>query len=127
MHGNLRGAGSASRIATDQTAGQLAAVPDQLAGQMVSEDEERWFADICDQLLPKEAGLALHIATGFEERTCYRYAAADRKPPGFFIRALLRSDGGWQWLSAIMEGSNAAWWIDLQRTRRIAEAIAAVE
>lgn len=101
--------------------------PVQTADQSVSDDDEMWFAEICTQLVPKDAGLALRILTGFEERTCYRYAAGDRKPPGYFIRSLLRTDQGWTWLAAIMDGSDAGWWIELQRTRRIAEAIASVE
>lgn len=99
----------------------------QLADQTVSEGDDRWFTDICDQLVPKDGGLALRIATGFEERTCYRYAAGDRKPPAYFLRALLRSDDGWTWLAAVMDGTKAQWWLDLQRARRIAEAIASIE
>ena len=100
--------------------------PDRLADQTVSDDED-WFTEICAQLLPKDAGFALHVLTDFEERTCYRYAAGDRKPPGYFIRALLRTDQGWTWLAAIMDDCKSDWWIELQRTRRIAEAIASVE
>lgn len=118
--------GGVASKATVRTAGQTVSA-DQSADQMVSDDEGRWFADICDGLLPKDAGLALAMATGFNERTCYRYAADDRKPPGYFIRALLRSEGGWQWLAALMEGSGADWWTELQRAKRIADAIASVE
>jgi|SRR6185312_5718483 len=99
----------------------------QLADQLVSDDEGEWFSNICAQLLPKDAGFALHITTGFEERTCYRYAAGNRKPPAYFLRALLRSDQGWTWLSAIMDGADAEWFRDLQRARRVAEVIASVE
>lgn len=99
----------------------------QLADQMVSDDGDQWFAAICAGLLPNDAGLQLHIQTGFEERTCYRYAAGDRKPPGYFIRALLRTDAGWQWLAALMAGSDAEWWRDLQRSQRIAEAISKIK
>jgi len=38
----------------------------QLADQLVSDDEGEWFSHICAQLLPKDAGFALHITTGFE-------------------------------------------------------------
>jgi hypothetical protein len=66
-------------------------------------------------LLPKDAGLALHYIAGtedFEERTCYRYASGARKPPAYFLRALLRSDQGSIFLAALMEGSTAPWWRD---------------
>lgn len=99
----------------------------QLADQTVSEDDDRWFTDIVGALLPKDAGLALHVTTGFEERTCYRYAAGDRRPPAYFLRALLRSDQGWTWLAAVMDGTDAEWWLELQRARRIAEAISKIE
>jgi hypothetical protein len=116
MHGVL----AAARVASRKSA-------DQLADQTVSDDEEDWFPRACRQLLPKDAGLALHLTTGFEERTCYRYAAGDRKPPAYFLRALLRSEHGWQWLCAVMEGSEARWLDDIQRGRRIAEAINKIE
>ena len=103
----------ASRKGADRAPAQMVSTG-QLADQTVSDPEERWFADICDVLLPKDAGLALHTTTDFEERTCYRYAAGDRKPPGYFIRALLRSREGQVWLNAIMDGSDAPWWRELQ-------------
>ena len=80
---------------------------DRSSDQMVS---EQWFSTICRELLPKDAGFALHVITGFEERTCYRYAAGDRKPPAFFLRSLLRSEQGRTWLNAVMDASNAQWW-----------------
>lgn len=85
--------------------------------------DSSWFSDVCRQLVRKDAGLALHLLTGFEERTCYRYAANDRKPPGYFIRALLRSAQGEMWLAALMDGSDATWWKELQKARRIAEVM----
>jgi hypothetical protein len=125
MHGVLGGTVPASNKRPGHLASKRGPAG-QLADQMVS-DDEGWFVEIVRGLLPKEAGLALHISTGFEERTCYRYAAGERKPPGYFIRALLRTEEGWQWLAAIMDGSDAAWWRDLQRARRIADALAGIE
>ena len=91
---------------------------DQSAGQTDSEDgDSRWFAVIAPALLGKDTGFQLHIATGFAERTCYRYAANDRKPPAYFLRALLRSDQGFTWLSAVMDGSDVTWWRELQAAR----------
>lgn len=90
--------------------------------QMVS-DDEGWFPQACRSLVPNDGGLALHVLTGFEERTCYRYAAGDRKPPAYFLRALLRSEHGWQWLAVLMDGSDAQWWTDIQRARLRSAAI----
>jgi hypothetical protein len=94
----------------DDTAINLA---DRLTDQTVSDDG--WFVEIVRTLAPKDAGFVLHVLTGFEERTCYRYAAGDRKPPGYFVRALLRSEQGSTWLAALMDGCEAQWWRDLSR------------
>jgi hypothetical protein len=115
----MHGVSTAARLASNKRTVQL-------ADQMVS-DDDKWFTDIIGALLPKDAGLALHVTTGFEERTCYRYAAGDRKPPAYFLRALLRSEQGWTWLAAVMDGTDAEWWLELQRARRIAEAISNIE
>ena len=79
--------------------------------QMVSDE---CFVEICRVLLGKDAGFALYniVEQRFEERTCYRYAAGDRKPPAYFLRALLRSEQGATFLAAVMEGSDAQWWQD---------------
>src|SRR5262245_44496571 len=79
-----------------------------------------WFANICKGLFALKAGLQLHYITGFEERSCQRYAAGTTEPPGDFVRAFLRSEQGGTFLAAIMDGSEAAWWRDLQRAERIA-------
>lgn len=85
---------------------------EKAADQSDSEDCG-WFAELARPLLAgADAGFALHILTGFHERTCYRYAAGDRKPPAYFLRALLHSDQGATWLSAIMDGCEAPWWLD---------------
>ncbi len=79
--------------------------------------DSEWFPQICQALLPKDAGFALHVTTGLDERSCYRYAAGDRKPSADLVRALLRSDQGHVWLAAIMDGSDAPWWRELQAAR----------
>jgi hypothetical protein len=96
-----------------------------IAARLSGDDssDTRWFCSICRQLSPSDAGFVLHVLTGFELRSCYRYAANETKPPGYFIRALLRSDHGEQWLAALMDGSKASWWRDLQKARRIAQAL----
>lgn len=80
-------------------------------GKDVGED---WFANVCKHLLPTKAGTALHYVSGFDERSCQRYAAGDVKPPAHFLRTLLRSPQGWTWLCAVMDGSNEPWWREVQ-------------
>ncbi len=90
-------------------------------------DDENWFAEAAQQLLPHKPGTALHYETGFDERICQRYAAGHTKPPAYFLRGLLRSPGGWQWLCAAMEGANPAWWSDLQRARRVVAQLDSID
>lgn len=54
------------------------------------------------------------LLTGVDERSCYRYAAGDVKPPAYFLRALLRSERGEAVLRYLMQGSDASWWRGLQ-------------
>lgn len=82
-----------------------------------------WFARLVGGLFTRKAGTALHCISGFDERACQRYAAGHVKPPAYFLRALLRSAQGFQFLAAIMDGSDAAWWADLQRAKRVMDAI----
>ena len=113
MHGNLPAADSAAISAP------VKSDADENADGKSDGEECGWFADAARGLLPHKAGTALHFATGFDERLCQKYAAGKVKPSAYFLRALLRSDGGWQWLSALMDGSDAQWWRDLQRARRV--------
>lgn len=73
-------------------------------------DDEKWFAEAAKILLECKAGTALHYATGFDERSCQRYASGQVKPPAYFLRSLLRGPDGWIWLSALMEDCDADWW-----------------
>src|SRR5262245_11264812 len=99
----------------------------KITDQTVSDHDqtvsEMWFAEMVRAMFPKDAGLFLHTITGFEERTCYRYAAGDRKPPAHFLLVLLRSEHGAQILAYLMEGSNAEWWRQTQRACRLAEQL----
>ena len=45
-----------------------------------SDAKRGWFSSIIRQLIGKNAGLALSVITGEEERTCYRYAAGTSNP-----------------------------------------------
>lgn len=83
-----------------------------------------WFSRLCEGLYPKgKAGTDLHYTTGFEERSCQRYAAGSVNTSGDFVRALLRSPQGATWLTGIMDGSDARWWREHQRALRIAEQV----
>ena len=82
-----------------------------------------WFARICKALFTSKAGTACHYDSGVDERSCQRYAAGTVQPSGWFIRALLRSKNGGTWLAAIMDGSDAPWWRQLQRAQRIAAQV----
>jgi hypothetical protein len=82
-------------------------------------EDENWFADAAKILLPHKAGTALHYTTGFDERSCQRYAAGSIKPPAYFLRALLRSEQGYIWLAALMDGSDASWWRNFENVRKL--------
>ena|SRR5690348_6274144 len=92
-------------------------VPTAVSGS----DDDRWFPNVAKILLGKDAGYALHLITGFPERTCYYYASGERKPPAFFLCKLLRSDQGAPFFASIMDGSQAQWWRDLQQARELCE------
>lgn len=112
---SFQGGKSAARFPINVRAGTI-------DGKSVADDED-WFAEAARVLLPNKAGTALHCTTGFDERMCQRYAAGDTKPPSYFFRKLLRSDGGWIWLSAAMDGCDAPWWREVNQAVRIAEAV----
>src|SRR5690242_10439680 len=125
MHGNLLAREVAAINVADRTGATIGPNGHQQPDQTDS-DDERWFVALVKQLLSKDAGFVLHLQTGFEERTCYRYASGERKPSAYFVRTLLRSEQGWQWLSGIMEGSEPEWWRETKRARAINDAISRV-
>jgi hypothetical protein len=97
-------------------------------GRNDADQEDQWFRAACRGLLPHKAGTALHFATGFDERTCQRYAAGHVRPPAYFLRCLLRSEDGWQWLNVIMDGATAAWWLEAKSAKtRLAECEATLQ
>lgn len=103
-----------------ETAGAIGAGGTSAAetGSCVKSDGD-WFSEAARALLPHKAGTALHCATGVDERLCQKYAAGSVKPPAYFLRSLLRSEGGWQWLAILMDDCDVEWWRDLQRARRV--------
>jgi hypothetical protein len=96
-----------ARVATSKLASETSST-----GKSASEDDN-WFKDIAISLLGKP-GLELHLITGTDESLCYKYANGKVKPPGYFIRTLLRSPQGKQFLRGLMEGCEEDWWLELQ-------------
>lgn len=92
------------------------------ADQTDSDAGNDWFVSVIEKLLPKDAGFALHIITGFEDRTCYRYANGDRKVPGYFLLMLLCSPQGETFMRAFMHGRDVPWWRDMERAKACADA-----
>lgn len=62
-------------------------------------------------------GLELHLLTDVDESLCYRYAGNKVKVTEYVVTTLLRSSQGWQWLAALMDGSDAEWWRELKAVR----------
>lgn len=114
MHGNLPGAGNGASNPPARVGSGI-----NSPAQMGSEADFSWFSSPCRALLGSDPGLALHVSIGVPERTAYRYASGERPVPGYIVRELLRSPQGWQWLAAFMDGSDAEWWRDLDRARRV--------
>lgn len=83
--------------------------------------DEFWFAQTCRALFHHKAGTILHYITGFDERSCQRYASGCVKPPAYFLRRLLRHQDGLAWLRAIMDGCDAPWWQELQTAIELVE------
>lgn len=133
MHGiestnaNRSNGGIGASAESSRKIGPADASPDSLGAS--AEDDANWFADTARRLLSnakgEKAGFALYVTTGmrFDPSTCDRYAAGRIRPTAYFLRALLRTDCGWQFLCAAMEGSGVAWWAEIQRAKRIADAI----
>lgn len=82
-------------------------------------DDESWFGETARSLLAPKPGLALHLLTAVDERSCHRYAAGDTTPREYLLRQLLRSKQGRSWLNAVMADSDAPWWCEMQRAERI--------
>lgn len=98
-----------------------------IACQTASEPSD-WFGDLARPLLiDTDAGFALHLLTGLLPNTCARYVAktesSRRQPPGYFIRALLRSEQGGIWLRAFMDGCEPKWWREQQSAEQKAELV----
>lgn len=77
-----------------------------------------WFPAAIDAMYPKDAGYQLSLLTGFLDRTCYRYAAGDRRATADIVRAILRSEQGGAFLDLVMADAMPAWWRAIQRARR---------
>jgi hypothetical protein len=86
--------------------------------------DHQWFSEAARELHPNKPGTHLYFLTCLgDERSCQRYAAGTVKPPSDFLRALLRSDHGSQWLAAVMAGSDAQWWRSYQEAVSLKAAV----
>lgn len=117
----LRVSDTAVRAATNGTA---EVGSDQISTAESGSDDCDWFGELARGLLGKDAGLHLHCITGYPERTCYYYASGARKPPAYFLRALLRSEQGASFLAALMSDCDAKWWREHQRASAAADKLA---
>lgn len=93
-------------------------------------DNSNWFSEMARALHPDKPGTILHLETGLgDERLCQRYAAAKDpvQPKAYFLRALLRGEGGWTYLAFVMDGSKAVWWIELQQALKVFAALKQVK
>lgn len=86
-------------------------------------DDANWFAEMARDLLAPKAGTALHFITDFPERDCQKYAAGSIRPSAYYLRRMLRNKLGWQFLAYLMDGSDAPWWDEVLRAKRIAAAV----
>ncbi len=91
-------------------------------GVRIDVDAE-WFTRAARQLYARKGGTELHFLTDYDERLCQKYVAGSVKPSAYFLRTLQRGPHGEQWLNAIMAGSNAQWWLDLQRDAEIGRKV----
>lgn len=87
-------------------------------------DDGEWFARAARILHPHKPGTVLHLITGLgDERLCQRYASGEVRPPAYFLRALLRSECGEQWLNAAMEGCELPWWVNRKRAAEVGRKV----
>jgi len=107
MHSTLPGVAATAIVATART--------DENPAQTGSE----FFAGVCKTIFGKDAGLALHYATGVPERSCYRYASGERDVPILVFRSLLHSEQGEPFFRALMEGCTAKWWLEFERAQHV--------
>jgi len=110
MHGNLQAPAAPTTFATDQS------------GEVSAQTGSEFFASVCKTIFGKDAGLALSLATGVPERSCYRYASGDRDVPVLVLRAILHSNDGEPFFRALMDGCTAPWWIEFQKHERMGRA-----
>ncbi len=111
--------GGGGKCAVDEISRRKSAAEPATDGKSAVDDGD-WFAKMAQALHPEKPGTVLWTITGVDERLCQRYAAGHTRPPAYFLRSLLRSEGGWTYLAFLMDGSKATWWRDLQRARRVA-------
>lgn len=90
--------------------------------------EPLWFAVFCRSLWGANAPKELEFRTGRSDRACRAWASGDSPPPVNILLVLLRDpDTGRRVLDYCMRDSNAHWWRELQRARRIVVQFDAID
>lgn len=127
MHGNIQRGRRAAIASSDNSVGEnlndgKPRGAASFSDNSVSDDSE-WFPRAAKVLLAPKPGLVLDLLTDCGERNGDRYASGAVKLPSGVMRHLLRGKHGRQWLNAIMDGSDAEWWVDYQRAERVLFAV----
>ncbi len=118
MHGNLL-----APLDAATNANGTVAVQEIADGKSAADNDGQWFSRAARRMHATKPGSILHYTTGLgDERLCQRYASGEVRPPAYFLRALLRSEHGWQWLCAAMEGCTEQWWMELHRAIKVGRA-----
>lgn len=114
MHGNVPAAAGSAIIPH----GTFAA--ENLSDGKSAVDDENWFSEASQGIYKHKRGTQLYQITLLgDERLCQRYAAGHVKPPAYFLRKLLRSPHGRQWLLAAMDGCQSEWWLEFQHAAEV--------
>jgi len=91
------------------------ALPDR--GKILPQAE--WFAVMARELWHFKVPAHIHNHTGYSERTCRAWAAAESEPPARVLALLLRTDDGPRVLEYIMRNSDVRWWLLVCQARNI--------
>lgn len=109
MHGTIASSVKRVTVQSDSKTVHIGSTDDQTDKDV----DSGWFAEAMRDLSINAE--MLRVLTDAELRTCYRYVSNERKPPGYLIVQLLRSEVGQQVLARLL--GDAPWWQELQSAR----------
>lgn len=79
-------------------------------------------ADVAKRLWPQKTAIQLALRADVEIRTAELWLAGKTTISGEALSNLLRSDVGFEFLTALMaDGERPAWWADITRQKRISD------